>query len=797
MKMRKVFAAVPVLLLFFAANAGAQGYPGTLNVPVTFFDYHSDGSCPDFNSGTNPGTWLTGMVQNTLDANGLPVRGANLLYSYEIGKWFRPWKQSLLGQGSDNDRPVYGNGGKTLTQLTTAIYDTSYKNVVVQQNLVFTYVAASHGQYQFQKNDFFPLDASGFQTPPATPDPTINFDGNPLNRTTNTHNYSFAAHIHRDFTYTNGATPADQLIFEFRGDDDMWVFINNTLVLDLGGIHNTIHGAFVLANGNAYVWEHFNNNDMSDTMTALAKPVVNLGLIDGATATIDIFYCERQSTGSDIEVTSNIISAPPTSIKMTVVPDLDTIPAGSSRTYTATVMKSDNSECLLCDQNVQWTLTPATTQSSLTPLVGKTATFNAVDAYTRYFVTATFDSTPPDGSPHIHLSWSDTFYVKPGPVTHLNIEPVSDSTASLLNDNYLPQHALAIQGTTLKDSVYAVLRDAFGNWVSHATLAAWLSRNLTVVTVASTTRTQLGEGEITRAALTTASTFVLASQVVNGVTLVDSIQVNVSNVLYSQVQIYVVSPSSPGGKDTIKSLTMRTDQDTTLRAEGLRADNGQWMDLAVHWGNSAGLTFNNTAPASGQAWNFNPLVTGTGTIFIDFTSGTAILRDTVKVVFNPGLPSQEKLYPLPGQPNTATPANQQLPASVTVVAGVPFQIVAKLFDNKNYWLSSKEGANGPIAWTVQELSGSGSTGSLSTTSGSLTKYTGTKAGNIIKITATYVQEPGNPNIVAPQSITISIIPGPPTHLVIEGDSARSRSPNADNPVGTPPFLSSCPFSRSN
>jgi len=742
-----------IAVLFIALGAGAQNYPATLQVPIDVFDYHSDGSCPDFNSGTNPATWVTGMVQDMLDQDGLPVRGTNLLYSYEIGKWFRQWRQ-----GNDYERPVYTNNGRNVQlPIGTAAYDTSYKNVVVHQNLTFNYVANSAGQYRYQNGNFFPLDASGFQVPPNLPDPTLSYNGQPLNRNNpagadyNTHNYSFACHIHRNFKYTNGTTAANTLIFEFRGDDDMWVFINKRLVLDLGGIHNTIHGAFILNNGNAYVWEHFNNDNMSDTATSLLKNTINLGLVEGSTATIDVFYCERQAVGSDIEVTSNIITAPVQQLNFTTDPDTDVIAAGDSMTMFATILDDTGGIRPEYNNLVNWTLLPPGTRSSIKTPQGGSNTFYAVDAYQWYNIIGRF--VDPSNPTRIILD-TVKVYVVPGPATHLLIEASPDSTVSLNADNRLG--SITLPSTAQTANVYAVLRDRYGNFVSHATLASWASRDQTVVTAAAGNAAS-GQGVITRQTPNNANTYVAATQ--NG--MKDSVQVILSTVTYSQIQIVV----NHNVRDSITTLQMRTDQDTTLSAKGLRSDgSGQWDDIQVMWGNTAGMTFNNTAPANANSWSFQPLNAATGKIFIVWGAGAQRKTDTITAIFNYGLPDHMTFYPARGQPDVGV--NVAYGPTKTVQAGQALPLQAKLFSVSNQWLSAYERDDAPITWTITELTGATNTGTLNKYTGDLVTFIGYKAYQTVRVTATFSLD----GITVTQSINITITHGPAAKLVIEPDT---------------------------
>jgi fibro-slime domain-containing protein len=425
----KTFIRLGVLLslslCFFVFTAQPQTYPQTIHIPVTFYDFHADGSNPEFE---RPGAGLVnGEVADTLDSERKPVVGPRPYYSQYVHTWFRPW------QPGDFTIPIYSASGSFVGDSTVE-YDTAFKNNVFPDSLPFTYVAGSAGMYQYTNPNFFMLDGRGF----GADDPG---GQNPP------HNFGFTMELHWSFTYASG------LRFDFEGDDDVWVFINGRKVIDLGGIHGATPGSIDL-----------------DTLT---------GMTAGKTYSFDIFYAERHVVASDIKITTNLFT-PPGYMKLYPKPGApgpdnppmdpkDTITAGQTFSVYAHVFDNLQVWQQKSDSLVTWTLTDTMGNPLLTNTQGAGTAFTPREAYGNAVITASFND-PVTGTT---LTTSINVFIGPGPAHHIVIE--ADSLARNTRDNE-PVSVITVN-RTVTVTVYAVVRDTFGNFVRFATNASWSVRD--------------------------------------------------------------------------------------------------------------------------------------------------------------------------------------------------------------------------------------------------------------------------------------------------------------------------------
>ena len=128
--------------------------------------------------------------------------------------------------------------------------------------------------------------------------------------------YSFGMNLGADFYMPkDGMVNNQPMKFDFTGDDDVWVFIDGVLVLDLGGIHQALDGSidFAAGNGNGYINYHGkqqSNENENPPATSIAQAFKAAGKTwDPAaykTHHLSFFYLERGDGGSNCKIRFNL-----------------------------------------------------------------------------------------------------------------------------------------------------------------------------------------------------------------------------------------------------------------------------------------------------------------------------------------------------------------------------------------------------------------------------------------------------------------------------------------------------------
>lgn len=108
----------------------------------------------------------------------------------------------------------------------------------------------------------------------------------------------------------NGKINGQDMVFSFSGDDDVWVFIDNKLVLDLGGVHERATGSINFANGEVYV-----NNQSNPTLGSVFNSDSDT-FADYTSHSLKLFYMERGRGDSNCSIKFNLPPRPTNSIEI-------------------------------------------------------------------------------------------------------------------------------------------------------------------------------------------------------------------------------------------------------------------------------------------------------------------------------------------------------------------------------------------------------------------------------------------------------------------------------------------------
>ena len=170
----------------------------------------------------------------------------------------------VLPQLGQDGKPVYSGLVVDPPQMTSEALFLQWYNDVdgVNQRFEFQLPLVPEGEILvYDDQTFYPIDGMGWGDEGLT-----DAQGNP-------HNYLFTTEIRLNFQYEPGQT------FTFIGDDDLWMFVDGQLVIDLGGLHPAQSGSANLD---------------------------NLGLVAGQTYPMSIFHAERRSTDSTFRIETTI-----------------------------------------------------------------------------------------------------------------------------------------------------------------------------------------------------------------------------------------------------------------------------------------------------------------------------------------------------------------------------------------------------------------------------------------------------------------------------------------------------------
>jgi fibro-slime domain-containing protein len=172
--------------------------------------------------------------------------------------------------GAD-DKPVYAPPGATQVTAGAASFDQWYRDVAgvnTKFMIPLPLVQTRPGNFAYSNNAFFPLDGQGFGNQGRS------------------HNFHFTTELHASFKYRGGER------FTFTGDDDVFIFVNKKLALDLGGVHKE------------------QSATIDFDMQAAA-----LGITVGKVYAFDAFHAERHTTESNFRMETSIECLESTVIK--------------------------------------------------------------------------------------------------------------------------------------------------------------------------------------------------------------------------------------------------------------------------------------------------------------------------------------------------------------------------------------------------------------------------------------------------------------------------------------------------
>lgn len=347
-------------------------------ITINLFDYYGEingrslddgGNVPTQNGGYSvPGNYQIGINRGrTLQFTSYGQSGRTLNHFTGANN---PQRTGIVNQrlGSDG-YPVLSNDSTLQTDGSSLNYLFNTNNIsgakTVYRNVSYLMTKDQNGKYSYDSNKNY-----------AYYNPTQGNNGNfavyndTYNTTTNNSNYKigffpltpydnsktrvdnenghryynhhFGMHMNATFAIpADGKVNGQDVIYEYSGDDDMWLYIDDVLVLDIGGIHEPVHGTINFRTGQVITWPQ--NRPNNKTVTSLQEIFRQQGITwkNDTEHKLDMFYLERGGQYSNLSMTLNIPITKTVTVKKEIEGDMSDEYLDKEFSFIAYVDKGD------------------------------------------------------------------------------------------------------------------------------------------------------------------------------------------------------------------------------------------------------------------------------------------------------------------------------------------------------------------------------------------------------------------------------------------------------------------------
>jgi len=228
--------------------------------------------------------------------------------------------RGLLQQSMVDGKPAFNTACGEGCAITNAesfhswYRDTPGLNATTVAELELRSETPENDLFQYTNPEFFPLDGIimryDHDADPNTPEVVFGddhryiLDDDDETIILSDHNFHFTSEVRFWFEFDG----EKESLLEFTGDDDLWVFVNNKLVVDLGGLHQPVTGSVTLnpdgtANEQTFFNEIYNGENNRPDIPNVDKIVDGLQLVPGKVYEIAVFHAERRERYSNYKLT--------------------------------------------------------------------------------------------------------------------------------------------------------------------------------------------------------------------------------------------------------------------------------------------------------------------------------------------------------------------------------------------------------------------------------------------------------------------------------------------------------------